>query len=69
MMMKFVAWWNKFMYTPSFNVFDVLAWSIVIRLATTYSYWWFLLYLLTIPFSAIQQLRLEKNDSNAMANN
>ena len=69
MMMKFVAWWNKFMYTPSFNVFDVLAWSIVIHLATTYSYWWFLLYLLTIPFSAIQQLRLEKNDSNAMANN
>jgi hypothetical protein len=38
-------------------------------LATTYSYWWFLLYLLTIPFSVIQQLRLEKNDSNAMANN
>ena len=69
MMMKFAAWWNKFMYAPSFNVFDVLAWAIVIHLATTYSYWWFLLYILTIPFSAIQQMRLEKNDSNAMANN
>ena len=64
MIIKFVAWWNKFMYTPSFNAFDVLSWAIVIHLATTYSYWWFLLYLLTIPFSSIQQIRLEKNEQS-----
>jgi hypothetical protein len=52
--------WNIFMYTPKFNVFDVLALIIVTYLATTYSYWWFLLFILTCTFSAIQELRLEK---------
>ena len=61
-MMKFVAWWNKFMYTPSFNVFDVLAWSIVIRLANTYYYWCFLLYIINITFIEIKKIMIEKND-------
>jgi hypothetical protein len=48
------------MYTPRFNIFDILALIIVSYLATTYSYWWFLLFILTCTFSAIQELRLEK---------
>ena len=51
MIMKFLGMWNRFMYALSFNVFDVLSWFIVIHLAITYSYWWFLLYIPTIIFS------------------
>ena len=60
MIMKFLGMWNRFMYALSFNVFDVLSWFIVIHLAITYSYWWFLLYIPTIIFSVHQQRKLEK---------
>ena len=60
MINKFLKMWNRFMYTPRFNIFDILALIIVTYLATTYSYWWFLLFILTCTFSAIQELRLEK---------
>jgi hypothetical protein len=60
MIMKFVRMWNRFLYSTSFNVFDVLSWVIVIHLAVTYSYWWFLLYIPTIIFSVHEQRKLEK---------
>lgn len=60
MTMRLINMWNRFIYTPSFNIFDVVSWCIVIQIATTYSYWWFLLYFPTIFFSTYQQMKLEK---------
>jgi hypothetical protein len=62
MIMKFLDLWNKFMFTPTFNVFDVVVWAIVLTLATTYSYWWFLLYIPATVFSSLQQIMLEQNE-------
>lgn len=56
--MKFLDMWNRFMYTPSFNRFDVVAWIIVTNLAIIYSYWWFLLYIPSVFFSVSQERKL-----------
>lgn len=60
--MKFLKWWNKFFFKPSFNIFDLLVLLTVVHLITTESWWWALLYIPTIVFSVIMQMRQEKEN-------
>lgn len=53
--MKFIERFNRFMFLPAMNTFDVLCIMLISQLIVTDSWWWFALYAITIPFSAVVQ--------------
>lgn len=58
--MEFLKVWNKFFFTPTWNVFDVFVLVSVVHLMSTDSYWWALAYIPATFFSVWQQHKLEK---------
>ncbi len=53
--MKFIQGFNRFMFLPAMNTFDVLCIMLISQLIVNDSWWWFALYAVTIPLSALCQ--------------
>ena len=52
---------NYFFFKPALNWFDLVVLLTVTQLIMRDSYWWGLVYLVTIPISATMQVLTERN--------
>lgn len=57
--MKIVEHIKRFIFLPVMNVFDVLCIMMVSSLIVNHSWWWFLLYAITIPLSTLFQASIK----------
>ena len=61
--MKIIKYFNRFTFLPVFNVFDFLCIMTISSLIVNHSWWWFLLYAVTMPLSATVQNIVQRSES------
>lgn len=61
--MKIIKYFNRFAFLPVFNVFDFLCIMTISSLIVNDSWWWVLLYAVTIPLSSIFQTITQRSET------
>ena len=58
--MTFFKFWNTFIFLRRLSIFDLIAFSIINSLIVTHSWWFVLLYIPAILFSAFMETVIEE---------